>query len=84
MIIVRNGVEIELTGSEERDIYEKVKRDYLIQDIKERASEMEYELDKFTDEEWDRFADYAEKSIDNNDMMWDSYWASIEYALEHI
>lgn len=84
MTIMRNGVEIELTGMEEVEVYRKVKRDFLIEDLKSKAIDMEYNPDDFTDEEWERFADYAERSIDNNDMMWDNYWTSIGYALEHI
>ena len=84
MTIVRNGVEIELTRMEEVEVYRKVKRDFLIEDLKSKAIEMEYDPDDFTDEEWDRLADYAERSIDNNDSLWESYWMSIEYAFEHI
>ena len=84
MTIVRNGVEIELTGMEENAIYRKVKRDYLIEDMKSKAIEMEYDPDDFTDEEWNRFADIAEDILGNNDSLWESYWLCIEYALEHI
>lgn len=84
MTIVRNGVEIELTGMEEVEVYRKVKREYLIEDLKAKAKEMEYDPNDFTDEEWERFADHAEKTIGNNDSLWESYWMSIEYALEHI
>jgi hypothetical protein len=69
---------------EENEAYRKCKREYLIEDLKSKAIEMEYSLDDFTDEDWDRLADYAENAIDRNDNMWDSYWMSIEYAFEHI
>lgn len=84
MVIVRNGVVYELTGMEEYEVYRKVKRDFLIEDLKSKAIDMGYDIDNFTNEEWNRFADYAEKAIDNNDNMWESYWSSIEYGLEHI
>lgn len=84
MTIVRDGIEIELTWQEQHEIYRKCKREYLIEDLKSKAIEMEYNPDDFTDEEWNRLADYAEKGIDNNDGLWDYYWTSIEYAFDHI
>ena len=84
MTIIRDGIEIELTGMEENEIYRKVKRDYLIEDIKSKAEDMEYDLSNFTDEDWERFADHAERAIENDCIMWDNYWDDIDYALEHI
>lgn len=79
MVIVRNGVEYELTGMEEYEVYRKVKREYLIEDIKEKAEEMECDL---TGVDMERLADRAEKTLDNNDSMYESYWMSIEYVIE--
>lgn len=81
MKIVRNGVEYELTWEEEYEIYRKCKREYLIEDIKGKAEEMEQSLDGIDIE---RLADYAERSLDHNDYYYECYWDSIEYALEHI
>ena len=84
MTIVRNGVEIELTWTEQYDIYRKCKREYLIEDIKSKAEDLGYNPNDFTDEELDRLATRADRTIENNDGLWESYWMSIEYALEHI
>jgi hypothetical protein len=81
MVIVRNGVEYKLTWEEEYEVYRKVKRGHLIEDIKSKAEEMGQDL---TGIDLERLADYAEKSLDNNDSMYESYWMSIEYSLEHI
>ena len=84
MIINRNGIEIELTWMEQYEIYRKVKRECLIEDLKSKAIEKDYDPNDFTDEEWNRLADYAEKGIENNDGLWDYYWTSIDYAFDHI
>lgn len=84
MTIIRDGIEIELTWTEAHEIYRKCKREYLIEDIKSKEEDMGYNPNDFTDEEWERFADHAERNIDNNDGLWESYWMSVEYALEHI
>ena len=81
MKIVRNGVEYELTGTEEYEAYRKCKREFLIEDIKSKAIEMETDL---TNADIDDIADRAERAIDNNDSLWDSYWRDIEYALENV
>jgi hypothetical protein len=69
---------------EMNEAYRKCKREYLIVDLKSKMIEMELNPDDFTNEELERFADYAERNIDNNDSLWESYWMCIEYALEHI
>ena len=79
MKIVRNGIEYELTGTEEYEVYRKCKREFLIEDIKGKAEEEEIDL---TNADIDEIADKAERAIDNNDYLWDSYWRDIEYALE--
>lgn len=79
MKIARNGVEIELTRTEEYEAYRKYKRELLIEDIKAKAEEEEIDL---TNADLDEIADRAERAIDNNDYLWDSYWRDIEYGLE--
>lgn len=76
--------EHELSCLDKNEIYSKTKREYLIEDLKSKAIEMEYNPDDFTDEEWNRLADYAEDCLGNNDGLWESYWMCIEYAFEHI
>lgn len=80
MTIVRDGVVHELTHTEMYDAYRACKRALLIEDIKEKAIEMEIDLD---DEDIDVIADRADRAIDNNDYLWESYWRDIEYALEN-
>ena len=72
--------EIDL-GHEDHAIYRKYKRDCLIEDIESKAEDMEIDL---TNKDIMKIADRAEKTIENNDGLWESYWMSIEYALEDI
>lgn len=72
---------INMASIAEYDIYRKVKRELLIEDIKSKAIEMDIDL---TGIDLDRLADHAENAIDNNDSMWESYWMSVEYAFERI
>ena len=80
MKIIRNGNEIELTWAEMREVYEFMKRDYIKQDIAAKAEEMEMEL---TDKEMNGVADIAQSGLGNNDSYWESYWMTIEYAIEN-
>ena len=63
----------------EDDIYRRCKREYLIEDIKGKAEEIEYDL---TGIDIERLTDYVEKVLEHNDGMYESYWMSIEYAIE--
>ena len=76
-----NELNLEFNETDEYKVYRKVKREYLIEDIKAKAEEMEQSLDGIDIE---RLADYAERSLDHNDYYYECYWDSIEYALEHI
>lgn len=80
MKIIRNGNEIELTWAEMREVYEFMKRDYIKQDIAAKSEEMEIEL---SDKEIDSVADIVQSGLGNNDSYWESYWMTIEYAVEH-
>ena len=79
--IAINEWDLELSGMDEYDVYRKCKREYLIEDIKEKAEDMEYDL---TGVDMERLADRAEKTLGNNDSMYESYWMSIEYTIENI
>lgn len=81
MKIIRNGTEYELTWQEMREAYDIMRREYLKEDIESRAEEMEVDL---TEEDIMRIAAKANKTLENNDSYWDSYWMSIEYAIEAI
>lgn len=71
--------EFELDSSDTFQIYRAQQRESLIEDIKEKAKEMEIDVDSI---DLNRVAHRAEKSLNNNDGLWESYWMSIEYALE--
>ena len=79
MKIIRNGNEYELTRSEMREAYLEMKNEYLKDDIRCKAEEMDIEL---SDEHIEDIADYAEKWLGNNESLWESYWMTIEYAIE--
>ena len=81
MVIVRDGKVYELTAMEAWDIYRQMKREFLINDIKERAEENNIDLEG-TDV--GSIADKAERAIDKDDYFWDQYWSNIDYALEGI
>ena len=77
MIIYRNGQAIELTREEMRRAYDELDREYKAEDIRGKLEEMEVELD-VTDE----LIFNVEHALGNNDGYWDSYWCTIEYAIE--
>ena len=79
MKIIRDGVEYELTRAEMQEVYEKMKAEYLREDIEAKADEMEIEL---SDTTMDYVAGRVDKCLSNNDSYWESYWTTIEYALE--
>lgn len=79
MKIVRNGVEIKLTSEEMREVYLEQKFQYLKDDIKCKAEELDIKL---LDEQLEEVADRAGKWLGNNESLWESYWLTIEYALE--
>lgn len=71
--------EFKLSDSDVFKIYRKQQRDSLIEDIKERAKQMEIDVNTI---DLNRVTHRVEKSLNNNDGLWESYWMSIEYALE--
>lgn len=80
MKIIRNGNEIELTWAEMREVYEYMDLSYKKEDIISRAEEMEIEL---TEEEISDVAEIVNSGLEHNDSYWESYWLTIEYAIEH-
>ena len=78
--IIRNGIEIELTWGEMREVYEFIKRDFVKEDIVCKAEEVGIEL---TDEEIETVADIVDSGLGHNDSYWESYWLTIEYAIEN-
>jgi hypothetical protein len=78
MKIIRDGVEYELTRAEMREVYEKMKAEYLREDVECKAEEMEIEL---SDTTMDYVVGRVEKCLSNNDSYMESYWMTIEYVL---
>ena len=79
MKIIRNGIEYELTGMELDAAYRECKHDYFVEDVKSKAEDMGIDL---TGKDIDVIADIAEDGLNNNNSFCESYWMSIEYALE--
>ena len=78
MHITRNGINYELTHEEMRNIFTAMKREYFEEDIMSKAEDMEIEI---PEDRINGIVNYAEKCLDNNDSYWESYWMSIEYAI---
>ena len=79
MVIVRDGKEIELTEMEAYDIYHECKREYLIEDIKEKAEEMGIDL---SNKNINDIANWAAEDLSGNSGYYEAYWESIEDTLE--
>lgn len=80
MKIIRDGNEYELTYLEIHRAYKEQQKEYLINDIKEKADAMGVSLEGV---DINRLAHRTEKALDNNDGLWESYWMSIEYTIEN-
>lgn len=76
MKIIRNGQEFELTWEEMRQVYNEVKDEYTIEDIRNRYN--------VPDDKIDEALTIFERVIDNNDSFWDSYWSMIEYVAKKL
>lgn len=93
MKIMRNGIEIELTGQEIEDAYRERRRYYNMEDIRSKLENMieEYEgepeesiLKKFLDDE-EAIRDLAEdfdNALDENDSFMESFWMTAEKVIE--
>ena len=79
MKIIRNGIKYELTWQEIRDAYLLMEREYLKEDIKSKADDINMDL---SEKDLDKLAIMVNKTLRNNDSYWDSYWMSIEYVLK--
>lgn len=79
MKLIKNGIEIELTRAEMRKIYEFMRDGYVKEDIVHKAEEMEVELTK---EEIEDAVDVVNSGLEHNDSYWESYWMTVEYAIE--
>lgn len=79
MKITRNGIEYELTKSELRAAHWEGQDLDLIEDIKFKMEEMEIDSDGV---DINAILIRAQRAIDNDDCLWDSYWRDVEYAIE--
>ena len=73
-------IEDELSHLEKRNVYDELHEDCLIEDIKWKLEEME----DYTaiNEDLKSIAYKAQKTLDNNDSYWDSYWCTLENVIE--
>lgn len=76
-----NEVEIAdlLTKTDLYDIYREVQRQNLLEDIQAKAEDEDIDL---SGKDVDDLIDRAEKTLSNNEGLWESYWLSIKYTLE--
>lgn len=81
MKIIRDGKEIQLTDDEIFNAYKEYHHDCLKEDVLSKADEMEVEI---PDDLLNRVLYRADKTLDNNDSYWETYWMSIEYAIEDV
>lgn len=79
MKIVRNGVEIELTSEELFAIVQVYQHDCLLDDVMAKADDASLELSK---EQIEKAVRIAQKSLNGNSDYYESYWMTIECALE--
>lgn len=68
-------------GNEAYVVHRKCKRELLSDDIKNKAFEMDIDLE---DKDLERIVDKVEHGLDNNESLWESYWLTIEDVLEEI
>ena len=80
MKIIRDGKEIWLTWQEVRESYELMRHEYFKEDVVAKADEMKKEL---SEEDIEEIAKIAARGIEHNDSHWESYWMTIEYAIEN-
>lgn len=81
MKIIRDGIEYELTPTEMREVYLKMRSEYLKEDIESKAEEMEIEL---SDDIIQSVVNRVDKCLGNNDSYWESYWFTVEYVLTEV
>ena len=82
MKIYRDGKEFELTLNEMMNAYEEYKLDCMIDDVKGVYEQGEYDVD-LSDEQIKEAAEQALHNLSKNDDYYESYWMSVEYALDN-
>lgn len=82
MKIFRNGEAFELTFSELIQAHEEYKLDCMIEDVKDRYAQGEYEVD-LSEEQIEEIAMFAVHNLGKNDNYFEAYWTSVEYTLDN-
>lgn len=65
---------VQFTKEEERQIYHKLKKEYLLEDIQSRYN--------IPPDKTNEILDRVENSLSNNDSYWESYWLTIDYVCQ--
>ena len=80
MKIKRGGVEYELTYEEMRKAYDELDEFYIMEDIKSRYDEDD--MQGITYQDLKEMVRRINRTLESNDCYWESYWMSVEYAVE--
>lgn len=81
MKIYRDGKEYELTFSEMIQANEEYKIDCMIEDVKSKYEEGDYDVE-LSEEQIEEVAMFAVNNLSKNDSYFDAYWMSVEYTLD--
>lgn len=81
MKIYRDGKEYELTFSEMIQANEEYKLDCMIEDVKSKYEEGDYDVE-LSEEQIEEVAMFAVNNLSKNDSYFDAYWMSVEYTLD--
>ena len=80
MKIRRDGIEYELTYEEMRKAYDELDEFYIIEDIKSRYEKED--MPGITYQDLQEIARRINRTLENNDSYWESYWLSVKYTVE--
>lgn len=81
MKIIRDGKEFELTFSEMMQAYEEYEFDCMIEDVKSKYEDGEYDVE-LTEKQIEEVAGLALHNLGKNDNYFDAYWMSVECTLD--
>ena len=80
MKIYRDGKEFELTFSEMIQAHEEYELDCMIEDVRSKYEEGEYDVE-LSEDDISEVASFALHNLGKNDSYFESYWMSVEYTL---
>ena len=81
MKIFRNGEAFELTFTELIQAHEEYELNCMIEDVKYRYAQGEYDVD-LSDEQIEDIAMFAVHNLSKNDSYFEAYWMSVQYTLD--